>query len=452
MNGLGQRVERTTAANPRPNVAAELGNIFAMMAGDLQIQLNEDLEVGVIQREVKKLPKQVREDLVPLSTDRTRLLIEPAKKPRQRYVQKDGKCNVHHGNVKETYRYFSDLFTTLVDLKWRFSLLIFILVYCITWLFFGLIWWLIAYIRGDLTHQGEENWTPCVENLNSFVSAFLFSIETETTIGYGHRVITENCPEGIILLLIQAIIGSIVNALMVGCMFVKISQPKKRAETLMFSNKAVISARDNKLCLMFRVGDLRNSHIVEASIRAKLIKSKQTKEGEFIPLNQTDINVGFDTGDDRLFLVSPLIICHEINEKSPFWEYSKAQMEKEEFEIVVILEGMVEATGMTCQARSSYLDTEVLWGYRFTPVLTLEKGFYEVDYNSFHDVFETHTPFCSAKDLAAIASVGQLYAQISQHNANTCTFPKDSQTSGQKQDDARKTNGSTSQVHPAIKH
>lgn len=297
----------------------------------------------LLRPQVKKLPKHLREAQIP--TDRTHLIADPVKKPRQRYVQKDGKCNVHHGNVKETYRYLSDLFTTLVDLRWRLSFFIFTLVYVVNWLFFGFLWWLIALVRGDLLHADEEGWTPCVENLNSFVSAFLFSIETETTIGYGFRVITEKCPEGIVLLCVQAILGSIVNAMMVGCMFVKISQPKNRAETLMFSHKAVISVRDNKLCLMFRVGDLRNSHIVEASIRAKLIRSQQTKEGEFIPLNQTDINIGFDTGDDRLFLVSPLIISHEINEKSPFWEMSRAQIEKEDFEIVVILEGMVEATG-----------------------------------------------------------------------------------------------------------
>ncbi|KAG8434710.1 hypothetical protein GDO86_012892 [Hymenochirus boettgeri] len=370
------------------------------MARDLRVSMNEDLEVDITNREPKKLPKQARED-PSLTIDRTYLLSEH-KRPRQRYMEKDGKCNVHHGNVKETYRYFSDLFTTLVDLKWHLSLFIFTLVYTVTWLFFGLIWWLIAYVRGDLEHIGEKNWVPCVENLNGFVSAFLFSIETETTIGYGYRVITEKCPEGIVLLLIQAILGSIVNALMVGCMFVKISQPKKRAETLMFSNSAVISLRDGKLCLMFRVGDLRSSHIVEASIRAKLIKSKQTKEGEFIPLNQTDINVGFDTGDDRLFLVSPLIISHEINDKSPFWEMSRTKLEKEEFEIVVILEGMVEATGMTCQARCSYVDREVLWGQRFTPVLTLEKGFYEVDYTTFHDTYEAPTPSCSAKELVGL--------------------------------------------------
>ncbi|XP_010114040.1 PREDICTED: G protein-activated inward rectifier potassium channel 3-like, partial [Chlamydotis macqueenii] len=163
--------------------------------------------------------------------------------------------------------------------------------------------------RGDLDHLEDHAWTPCVNNLNGFVSAFLFSIETETTIGYGHRVITDKCPEGIVLLLLQAILGSMVNAFMVGCMFVKISQPNKRA-----------------------------------SIRAKLIQSKQTQEGEFIPLDQTDLSVGFETGDDRLFLVSPLIISHEIDERSPFWDVSRHQLEKDDFEIVVILEGMVEAT------------------------------------------------------------------------------------------------------------
>lgn len=302
-------------------------------------QMEQDVESPITVRQ-PRLPKQARDDLPKHLQDRDR-----AKRKIQRYVRKDGKCNVHHGNVRETYRYLTDIFTTLVDLKWRFNLFIFVLVYTVTWLFFGLMWWLIAYARGDLEHIGDDTWTPCVNNLEGFVSAFLFSIETETTIGYGYRVITDKCPEGIVLLLVQSVLGSIVNAFMVGCMFVKISQPKKRAETLVFSTNAVISMRDGRLCLMFRVGDLRNSHIVEASIRAKLIKSKQTKEGEFIPLNQTDMNVGYDTGDDRLFLVSPLIICHEINQHSPFWEISKDNLAKEELEIVVILEGMVEATG-----------------------------------------------------------------------------------------------------------
>ncbi|KAJ4936865.1 hypothetical protein JOQ06_001451 [Pogonophryne albipinna] len=291
-----------------------------------------------------------------------------ARRKRQRYVEKNGRCNVSH-----------------------------------------------AYLRGDLDHVGDDTWTPCVHNVDSFISAFLFSIETETTIGYGHRVITDKCPVGTMLLLLQAILGSMVNAFMVGCMFVKISQPNKRAETLVFSKHAVISLRDDKLCLMFRVGDLRSSHIVGANMRAKLIKSKQTQEGEFIPLDQTDISVGFETGDDRLFLVSPLVISHEIDSNSPFWDMSQSQLQKEDFEIVVILEGMVEATGMTCQARSSYLADEVMWGHRFSPMMLLAEGFFDIDYGAFHHTFEVTTPSCSARDisLAAARLDAHLYWSIS---------------------------------------
>lgn len=176
----------------------------------------------------------------------------------------------------------------------------------------------------------------CVDGIDSFLAAFLFSIETQVTIGYGRRYITDKCASSIFLLLFQSLFGSFVDAFMVGCMFCKISQPKKRAQTLVFSNNAVISQRDGAMCLMFRVGDLRNSNIVEAHIRAKLIKSRQTAEGEFMPLYQSELNIGFDTGNDRLFLVTPLTIVHFIDETSPFWEITKDRIQQETFEIVII--------------------------------------------------------------------------------------------------------------------
>lgn len=72
------------------------------------------------------------------------------------------------------------------------------------------------------------------------------------------------------------------------------------------------------------------------------------------------------------------------------------------------LKPLLLSTGMTCQARSSYITSEILWGYRFTPVLTLEDGFYEVDYNSFHETYETSTPSLSAKELAELANRAEL--------------------------------------------
>ncbi|KAG7261446.1 hypothetical protein CRUP_036431 [Coryphaenoides rupestris] len=331
------------------------------------------------------------EDYQVVNTQRDATFPAPAKRKRQRFVEKNGRCNVQHGNLGgETSRYISDLFTTLVDLKWRWNMLIFILTYTVAWLVMASMWWIIAYIRGDLTHAGghDASYTPCVANVYNFPSAFLFFIETEATIGYGYRYITEKCPEGIILFLFQSLLGSIVDAFLIGCMFIKMSQPKKRAETLMFSQDAVISRRDGRLCLMFRVGNLRNSHMVSAQIRCKVIKSRQTPEGEFLPLDQCELDVGFGTGADQLFLVSPLTICHEINSRSPFFDLSQRSLSNEQFEIVVILEGIVETTGMTCQARTSYTEDEVLWGHRFLPVMSLEEGFFRVDYSQFHNTFE----------------------------------------------------------------
>ncbi|XP_061563687.1 G protein-activated inward rectifier potassium channel 1-like [Cololabis saira] len=340
------------------------------------------------------------EDYKMVNTNRSVTFSGPVKKKRQRFVEKNGRCNVQHGNLGgETSRYISDLFTTLVDLKWRWNLLIFILTYTVAWLVMASMWWVIAYIRGDLSHGGHAaSYTPCVANVYNFPSAFLFFIETEATIGYGYRYITEKCPEGIILFLFQSLLGSIVDAFLIGCMFIKMSQPKKRAETLMFSQDAVVSQRDGTLCLMFRVGNLRNSHMVSAQIRCKLIKSRQTPEGEFLPLDQCELDVGFGTGADQLFLVSPLTICHEINTKSPFFDLSQRSLTSEQFEIVVILEGIVETTGMTCQARTSYTEDEVLWGHRFLPVMSLEEGFFRVDYSQFHNTFEVPTPPYSVKE------------------------------------------------------
>ncbi|XP_078491595.1 uncharacterized protein LOC100175040 isoform X1 [Ciona intestinalis] len=341
-----------------------------------------------------------------INTYSTKTFQRPMKRRRQtRFVTKKGHCNVRHGNVKDRLRYFADLFTSIVDLKWRYNVAIFVATYTSTWLVFAFLWWFVSFLRGDFDKMNSDE--VCVIGIDSFMSAFLFSIETQVTIGYGTRAITDVCPEAIILLIVQSIFGSIVDAFMVGCMFVKISQPNKRAETLMFSEKSVISLRDGKMCLMFRVGDLRNSHIVEAQIRAKLIKSRQTQEGEFMALDQTDLDVGYTTGADRLFLVTPLIICHVIDEKSPFWNMSQFDLKEEEFEIVVILEGMVEATGMTCQARSSYVEDEVMWGQRFMPVLMLEKGFYDVNYSNFHDHFEVDTPDISAKEQQTMKQLPQ---------------------------------------------
>ncbi|XP_034292451.1 ATP-sensitive inward rectifier potassium channel 12 [Pantherophis guttatus] len=328
--------------------------------------------------------------------------IHTRRKCRNRFVKKNGQCNVEFTNMDDKpQRYIADMFTTCVDIRWRYMLLLFSLAFLVSWLLFGLVFWLIALVHGDIEQPTkDETFTPCLLQVNGFVAAFLFSIETQTTIGYGFRCVTEECPLAVFMVVLQSILGCIIDSFMIGAIMAKMARPKKRAETLLFSHHAVIAMRDGKLCLMWRVGNLRKSHIVEAHVRAQLLKPRITEEGEYIPLDQIDIDVGFDKGLDRIFLVSPLTILHEINEESPLFGIGRQDLETDDFEIVVILEGMVEATAMTTQARSSYLSSEILWGHRFEPVLFEEKNQYKVDYSHFHKTYEVpSTPCCSAKDL-----------------------------------------------------
>ncbi|XP_038612498.1 inward rectifier potassium channel 4 [Tachyglossus aculeatus] len=346
----------------------------------------------------------------------------PRRKRRNRFVKKNGQCNVYFANLSnKSQRYMADIFTTCVDTRWRYMLMIFSAAFLVSWLFFGLLFWCIAFFHGDLdggpgpgAAGGGERGAggggggpppppavkPCIMHVNGFLGAFLFSVETQTTIGYGFRCVTEECPLAVMAVVVQSIVGCVIDSFMIGTIMAKMARPKKRAQTLLFSHHAVISVRDGKLCLMWRVGNLRKSHIVEAHVRAQLIKPYMTEEGEYLPLDQRDLNVGYDVGLDRIFLVSPIVIVHEIDEESPLYGMGKEELEAEDFEIVVILEGMVEATAMTTQARSSYLASEILWGHRFEPVVFEEKSHYKVDYSRFHKTYEvTGTPCCSAREL-----------------------------------------------------
>ena len=66
-----------------------------------------------------------------------------------------------------------------------------------------------------------------------------------------------------------------------------------------------------------------------------------------------------------------------------------------EFQILILLSGIVEGTGMACQVRTSYVCSEILWGYRFEPAITRlkEQSGYLVDYDKVHKTYEVSSTF-----------------------------------------------------------
>jgi len=330
-----------------------------------------------------------------------------------RFVKKTGHCNVTHINLEDKTKLFlRDIFTTAIDLQWRWNFFMFSAAYIFGWTCFGMVYWAISdnqvqeALRANTTVAEEDRCIYSYEENLPFTSAFLFSLESQTTIGYGYRGITENCPSAIITVVIQSVFGCILDAFMIGLIFAKLSRPKRRADTLLFSENAVINMKNGKLCLMIRIANLRKSHLIETSVRMLYVHSRKTEEGEYIPLEQ--IELPNDTGDDinDMFLVTPQTIYHPIDEDSPLWTLHPNELAittSNKFEIVLILEGTVEATGMIVQARASYVPSEVLWGHRFHNILTFSpKRGYKVNFRRFHDTYATSDiPICSAKSLSS---------------------------------------------------
>ncbi|XP_004693279.1 PREDICTED: ATP-sensitive inward rectifier potassium channel 8 [Condylura cristata] len=350
-----------------------------------------------------------RKSIIPEEYVLARIAAENLRKPRvrdrlpkARFIAKSGACNLAHKNIREQGRFLQDIFTTLVDLKWRHTLVIFTMSFLCSWLLFAIMWWLVAFAHGDIYTYMEKSGLEtavCVTNVRSFTSAFLFSIEVQVTIGFGGRMMTEECPLAITVLILQNIVGLIINAVMLGCIFMKTAQAHRRAETLIFSRHAVIAVRNGKLCFMFRVGDLRKSMIISASVRIQVVKKTTTPEGEVVPIHQLDIPVDNPIESNNIFLVAPLIICHVIDKRSPLYDISATDLANQDLEVIVILEGVVETTGITTQARTSYIAEEIQWGHRFVSIVTEEEGVYSVDYSKFGNTVKVAAPRCSAREL-----------------------------------------------------
>lgn len=219
----------------------------------------------------------------------------------------------------------------------------------------------------------------------------------QTLIYYGVRATTEECPEAIIMTCLQLMVGVISQVFMVGIFFTKLTHSKKRAQTIMFSKYAVICNHNNQHCLLFRVGDMRTSHILSPKIRVRLLKTRTTYEGEKLFQSFNDLKVGTEKHSADIFLNWPTTVIHKIDGESPLYTVHANNLSKLSFELIVTLEGVIESTGQIVEAKTSYINTEILWGYEFQPITTFNRDTfqYESDFSNFHKTVqaESMTPY-----------------------------------------------------------
>uniref|UniRef100_A0A1I7XW27 TLC domain-containing protein n=1 Tax=Heterorhabditis bacteriophora TaxID=37862 RepID=A0A1I7XW27_HETBA len=285
-----------------------------------------------------------------------------------------------------------------------------------------------------------------------------YRMESQHTIGYGFRYMTDLCPPAYTTLCFQLVVGVFLQTMLAGIIVAKVLRPKKRKQEMRFSRMAVIGPldeHDKRPALMIRLADIQEKlFLAESHVRLYMASSRINSRGDRELIGVKDMNVGYDSGWDRVLLLwrwdwstkmnstyyqdvlghylflylqrfpgvsftfqqnnatisasritktrlkyndvdtmNWLSRCPDRNLVTNLWEILMRRIHvanchfntQADFELIMTVEGIVEATGMTFQARTSFLPEEILWGHKFKPMILMNEKLskYEVHYAMF---------------------------------------------------------------------
>ena len=257
-----------------------------------------------------------------------------------------------------------DLYRTILSLSWpRFALAV-LSVYLVLNLAFA-----SAYLLGG----------PCIAEMQpgSFSSAFFYSVQTLSTVGFGH--LYPATFYGDVITTLEITVGLFSTAVVTGLIFVRFSRPVAR---LLFSETMVISNVAGKSTLQFRVANLHHQPMVEAEFRLMMIRKERIDDDDdarrFYPLK-----LEFD----RLIMFpSALTIRHVIDEHSPLFGMTAAALETSGVRFmtsIVCVDTVIQAP---VQSQAGYLWSDVHFGHRFVEIYSEhDDGTLEVDYGRIHE-------------------------------------------------------------------
>lgn len=256
----------------------------------------------------------------------------------------------------------SDLYHGLLRTTWTRLLLIVAAGYVLINAGFGL---------GYLLLGGVANARP-----DSFADHFFFSVHTFGTIGYGSMYPQSNAAEAVVS--VEALVSVILNAVITGLAFAKFARPTSR---VLWSDVAVVSDRDGVPTLMVRVANERMNHVVEATVRAAVLRAEVTAEGERI---RRIVDLPLVRASSPSFILT-WTVMHQITRDSPLYGRTAEELATLETEVVLTLTGLDENLAQTIHSRHSYLASELRYGARFDDVIGGAVGRRVLDYARFHD-------------------------------------------------------------------
>lgn len=215
----------------------------------------------------------------------------------------------------------------------------------------------------------------------SFCDLFFFSVETTSTVGYGDM--HPQTLYGHIVATAENFVGMVSLAVMTGLVFARFSRPRAR---LIYADNPVITRHDGRLTMMVRLANARNNFITDASAKLWVIRGEKSTEGRsftrFQPLR-------LERNENPVFALSWTLL-HVIDEDSPLYGMTAADIEASDMNFVVTINGLDETSAQLVHARQPYPAQSVRMGHEFVDVVTVgEDGIRRIDYAKIHDTRPT---------------------------------------------------------------
>ncbi len=152
---------------------------------------------------------------------------------------------------------------------------------------------------------------------------------------------------------------------------------------IVFSSHAVIAPYRDISAFMFRVVNQKSNEIVE--MEAKVLVARRRRdatavERDFYPLTLER--------DRVTFFPLTWTVVHPIDENSPLWGLSAEDLQKDDAEFLILINGFDETFSQIVHTRSSYKADEVVWGAKFSSVFNPPRpdGTISVNIRKVHDV------------------------------------------------------------------
>jgi inward rectifier potassium channel len=216
---------------------------------------------------------------------------------------------------------------------------------------------------------------------HSWEDAFFFSVQTLGTLGYGAMYpVTLGAH---LLVTAEVMLGIFILALATGVIFTKFSSVRARVQ---FARHAVIAPWDGIPTLMFRLGNERRSRVINASIRAVIMRTERTLEGvQFYRMVDLTLERWRNPSLSRSWTV-----MHRITESSPLWKATPESLAAAEAELLLTLTGLDETSAQSLHANGRYDAAQIEWGARHADILNeLPDGRLRVDMTRFHEIQPT---------------------------------------------------------------